>query len=159
MKWRNVLAIVLLFLGSFQMMGHLLGSRILRGLGAAGVFAPFPKVFCEADGYEAFAAKFYLEGVDEHGRPWSRELTPEIYSKLSGCYNRRNVYGATLAGAPLLPEALRNTLLARALADDSAMRRELQIPQGLREPGVRIVPRPGELNESWVYHAHAEVLP
>ena len=157
MKWRNLIAILLLVLGSFQMIGHLAGSRILRGLGAAGVFAPFPKVFCEADGYEAFAAKFYLEGLDEHDRPWSRELTPEIYSQLSGCYNRRNVYGATLAGAPLLPEELRNALLARSLADHSAMRRELQVPQGLRELRVRIVPRPGEPNEPWIYQA--EVLP
>lgn len=157
MKWRNLLAILLLIFGFFQMIGHLAGSRILRGLGAAGVFAPFPKVFCEANGYEAFAAKFHLEGVDEDGRLWSRELTPEMYSRLSGCYNRRNVYGATLAGAPLLPEELRKALLAHALADHSAMRRELQIPQGLREPRVRIVPRPGEPNEPWVYPA--EVLP
>jgi len=156
-KWRNRIAILLLVLGSFQMIGHLVGSRVLRGLGAAGVFAPFPKVFCEADGYEAFAAKFYLEGIDAQGRPWSCELTPELYSQLSGCYNRRNVYGATLAGAPLLPEGLRNTLLAGSLADHSAMRRELQIPTGLKDLCVRIVPRPGEANEPWTYRA--EVLP
>jgi hypothetical protein len=156
MKWRNVMAIVLLVLGSFQMVGHLAGSKVIKGLGAAGVFAPFPKVFCEMNGYEAFAAKFYLEGKAGNGEPWCRELTPEIYSKLSGCYNRRNVYGATLAIAPLFPEKLRDTLLARSLAENSAMRRELEVPAGLREVQVRIVPRPGEANKPWIYQAEVK---
>ena len=94
--------------------------------------------------------------MDPEG-PWSCELTPELYSRLSRCYNRRNVYGAALAGAPLLPENLRNTLLEGSLADHSAMRRELQVPAGVRDLCVRIVLRPGEPNEPWTYRA--EVLP
>lgn len=151
MKWRNHLAIVLLLLGSMQMVGYLIHSKVLRGIGAAGVFAPFPKVFCEADGYEAFAASFLLEGTDEQGKPWSLALTPEIYSKLSGCYNRRNVYGATLAFAPRLPEKLRDDLLAYSLAEDSALRRELDIPAGLHDVQIRITPRLGEANGPWIY--------
>lgn len=153
MKWRNVAAIFLLVGGFLQIAGYLAGSMVLRGLGVAGVFAPFPKVFCEADGYEAFAARFFLEGEHSHGGAWSCELTPEIYSQLSGCYNRRNVYGATLAGAPLIPEKLRETLLERSLAENSALRRELGVPPGLCDLRIRIVPRPGEPNQPWIYRA------
>ncbi|WP_193213818.1 hypothetical protein [Luteolibacter marinus] len=153
MKWRNAVAIALVVVGSLQMAGYLVGSKVLRGLGAAGVFAPFPKVFCEVSGYEAFAASFFLEGVQPDGSAWSCPLTPERYARLAGPYNRRNVHGATLAFAPRLPEELRAALLERALAADSALLRELGVPAGLSGLRVRIVPRPGASDGPWIFGA------
>lgn len=151
MKWRNTMAIVLIVVGSLQMVGYLTGRKALRGIGAAGVFAPFPKVFCEAEGYEAFAASFFLEGTQPDGRAWSCQLTPERYAKLAGPYNRRNVYGATLAFAPRLPDEMRTVLLGKALSENSTLLRELEIPPDVEGLKIRIVPRPGEANEPWIY--------
>ncbi|BCX47833.1 hypothetical protein HAHE_17410 [Haloferula helveola] len=151
MKTRNRIAIVLLVLGMLQMTGYLVGSKVMRGLGLATGIAPFPKVFCEADGYEAFAASFRLEGRQADGTAWTCDLDPERYARLEGPYNRRNVYGATLAFAPRLPEDLRDPLLAEALDPSSTLRRELDIPADVADLRVTITPRDGEAEGPWTY--------
>lgn len=149
MKTRNILAIVLLAVGMSQMTGYLTGNRLLRGVGLASGVSPFTKVFCEADGYEAFAASFRLEGRLADGTRWTREFDPEWYSQLRGPYNRRNVYGASLAFAPRLPEKLRDHLLGKALSPTSRMRRELNIPEDLHDETIIITPRAGERQGPW----------
>ncbi len=151
MKVRNLLAILLLVIGSTQMVGYLLDVRALRGIGLASGVAPFPKVFCEADGYEAFVARFFVEGDLPGGGRWQRRIDPGCYAKLRGPYNRRNVYGAALAFAPRLPRDLRDALLEAALAPGSAMRDELGVPAGLGNPRVRIEPRHGTADETWTF--------
>lgn len=151
MKLRNFFAMVLLTVGSLQMAGYLTGSKPLRGIGLASGVAPFPKVFCETDGYEAFAATFRLEGSLPDGTRWAREIGPELYSNLKGPYNRRNVYGAALAFAPRLPQKLRDPLLREALSPSSRMRSELGIPSDLRNISVVITPREGENEVPWTY--------
>lgn len=147
---RNAAAIALLVIGSLQMTGYLTGAKILRGIGLASGISPFPKVFCEADGYEAFAASFRIEGTCD-GQPWSRQLDPEWYGRLKGPYNRRNVYGAALAFAPRLPEELRATLLNEALAPGSRLRDELGIPAQIEDLRVIVTPRSGENHGPWTY--------
>lgn len=153
MKTRNILAICMLCIGSFQMLGYAVYSRLLRGIGAASGIAPFPKVFSEAEGYEAFAARFCVGGEREDGTRWSRELEPEWYSQMKGPYNRRNVYGASLAFAPKLPAELRQTLLDYELAPGSALRRELRIPEDVQGLKITIIPRDGEHDGPWTYQA------
>lgn len=147
MKARNRLALLVLGLGLLQMVGHFCGSREMRGLGLATGFAPYPKVFCEVDGYEAFAARFELVGKHADGSPWQGEIDPARYARLAGPYNRRNVYGAALAFAPRLPGELRDGVIARALHPDSTLRRELDIPGDVVDLRVRI--RHGQ--QEWLY--------
>jgi len=154
MKIRNLLAIALIAIGSLQMIGYFAQSKILRGLGLASGVSPFPKVFSEADGYEAFAASFEIHGTTPDGKPWKRQLDPAWYANLTGPYNRRNVYGAALAFAPRLPEKLRDTLLQQALSTGSAMRNELQIPGELTGLEIQITPRSGEREGPWNYNYH-----
>lgn len=149
MKTCNRLALLVLSIGLLQMTGHLFGSKLLRGIGLATGISPFPKVFCEADGYEAFAARFQLEGTHADGSPWSCTLDPALYAKLKGPYNRRNAYGAALAFAPRLPADLRDQVLAATLRPGSALRKELDIPTDLRDLKVRITARDGQ--QQWTY--------
>ena len=151
MKARNVMAILLLIVGMSQMVGYVTGLRVLRGIGLASGVAPFPKVFCAADGFEAFAASFYVEGDLPGGELWSRKVDPEWYAQMRGPYNRRNVYGAALAFAPRLPEDLRDAILEEALKPGSAMRSELGIPSDLTSLRVRIIPRDGESDGPWTF--------
>jgi hypothetical protein len=151
MRVRNIMAIVVLIVGLTQMVGHVSGVRALRGIGLASGVSPFPKVFCAADGYEAFAATFFVEGDTPDGGVWSRQVDPEWYSQMRGPYNRRNVYGAALAFAPRLPEELRDAILEEALKPASAMRRELGVPVNLENVRVRIIPRDGEKEGPWIF--------
>ncbi len=150
---RNRLALLLLMIGFFQMAGYLARLPLLRGLGAASGIAPFPKVFCETDGYEGFAASFLLEGKLPDGSRWEKRLDPETYSRLRGPYQRRNVYGAAFAYAPRLPAPFRQALLAEALAPGSAVRKELALPDEISEPAIVILPRPGEAHPFYRYSA------
>lgn len=95
-------AFVLLVVGLLQMMGDLLRAPALKGIGAATGASPAPKVFTAARGMEAFSTRFYLEWEDRLGIRREMQLTPEIYQRLAGPYNRRNVYGAVLAGGPVM---------------------------------------------------------
>ena len=98
----NKAEIILLIVGFLQMTGDVLGLSALKGIGAATVASPAPKVFSAARGLETYSSRFFLEWTDRQGQAHSLALTPEIYSRLAGPYNRRNVYGAAMAYGPVL---------------------------------------------------------
>jgi hypothetical protein len=127
MKWRNIMAGALLLVGLTQMTGDLFGNRILKGLGAATVIAPCPKVFCDMQGLEPFASDFTITTENEPVR--SFVITPELYSRLKGPYNRRNVYGAAIAAAPRLPEPIRRSVFNYAFGSDGPLRHEMALPE------------------------------
>jgi hypothetical protein len=130
MNWRNIAASGLLLIGLTQITGDLTGNRALKGIGAATAIAPCPKVFCEINGLEPFASTFIItaEGQETISFP----ITPELYARLKGPYNRRNVYGAAIAGAPLLPAPLRQSVLSYAFAPRGPLRHELGLTQESR---------------------------
>jgi hypothetical protein len=130
MKWRNILSCALLLVGLTQMAGDLLGNRNLKGIGAATVVSPCPKVFCEMDGLEPFASTFIITAKGQNSV--SFPVTPELYSRLNGPYNRRNVYGAAIAAAPRLPEPIRRSVFTYAFAPGGPLRRDLALPEGTR---------------------------
>jgi hypothetical protein len=143
-------AIVLLALGLLQMGGDLLRVPILRGIGAATVVSPAPKVFSSVQGLETFSSEFYVEWVDRTGTAHSLKLTPEIYANVKGPYNRRNVFGAILAYAPILQKdphtkEMFESVVNYALCGKAPLLREIGIdPDQLSAPPrIRLVPRSG----------------
>lgn len=150
----NSWCLVLMAIGGLQMLGFCVGSRVMRGIGASSAASPFPKVFCSAPVHsepelslETFSAEFALRYQDE-GKWIDVELTPEIYSRLSGPYNRRNVYGAVLAYGPCLPPEMVTATLQYALVDPAPMRRELGVPETASDLRVVIRGRAsGQLRE------------
>lgn len=145
----NILALLITLLGCSQMVGYVLGSRGLRGIGAATCAAPFPKVFSDVDGLETFASDFFLEGVDGEGRPFRMQITPEVYAGLEGCYNRRNVYGAALSYAPRMPPALWKAVYCYGLKKGGPLRHELGLPD--RASHISVTIRTKTRNRSGVW--------
>jgi len=134
-------AVALLALGLVQMAGDLSGSAPLRGIGAATMASPAPKVFSAVRGYETYSTRFFLEWRDAGGgggAPFALELSSAIYARLGGPYNRRNIYGAALSYGPVLPPALRDPVLRYALCGERPLLRELGIDRG---PGLRLALR------------------
>jgi hypothetical protein len=143
-------ALILLVAGLLQMTGDLLRLPALKGLGAATGAAPAPKVFTAVRGMEAYSTEFYLEWTDRRGSAHKLQLTPEIYHRLGGPYNRRNMYGAVLAGGPVMATDERLVEMYRsvssyALCGEAPLLRELGIdPGGISGPvRVRYEPLPG----------------
>jgi hypothetical protein len=142
----------LLVLGLLQMTGDLLEQyvskpvgRLLKGVAAATTASPAPKVFSSVRGLETYSTRFFVEWTDQHGARRSLLVTPEVYARLQGPYNRRNVYGAALAYGPVLPAELRDPVMCYALCGDAPLLRELGVnPDDVRGPvRIRYEPRPG----------------
>jgi sterol desaturase/sphingolipid hydroxylase (fatty acid hydroxylase superfamily) len=98
---RGATAWILVVVGTLAMVGDRVGSETLYGLGLATGASPAPKVFTAREGLEGFSSTYTL-AWDEPTGPRAVVLTPDLYARLEGPYNRRNVYGAALAGGPFL---------------------------------------------------------
>ena len=132
----NILSALILAVGTTAMLGEILQLPKVKGLALASQIAPFTKVFGSATSYqdqrkfETFAADFTLHFTDENGSRQHLLISPEVYTKIEGPYNRRNVYGATLAYGPALSPTTRKHLLQQALTSEISILDELGIPQG-----------------------------
>jgi hypothetical protein len=98
----NIIAIGLTFVGCLQVAGDITGFLPAKALGAASHASPAPKVFTAHDGLETFSARFLIGYRGPDGQARFLEMTPSVNKRLRGPYNRRNPYGAAIAGAPIL---------------------------------------------------------
>ena len=149
MNLRNLAACGLLVIGSTQMAGDILGSRVLKGIGAASAMAPCPKVFCDVNGLEAFASSFEI--IAEGDQTISIPVTPELYAKLQGPYNRRNVYGAAIAAAPQLPQAMWQSVLRYAFRPGGTLRRELALPANTKRVYLAVRTNTRGRHDHWLF--------
>jgi hypothetical protein len=148
LHWRNLGAVGLCLFASTAMMGDIIGSRVVKGLGAIFVAAPFPKVFCEFEGMEGFACDFTLR-FETAGELHEIPITPELYSRLGGPYNRRNVYGAALAGGPKLPRPVWEPVFRYGFAAKGPLRREFGIPHDATNITVVVRSKTRGHEEEW----------
>ena len=147
MKTRDALVFgFLIALGTLQMAGDVLGAPRLKALGAATQVAPAMKVFTAHQGYETHAARFTLHWQARDGRSGAIVLDPATYRGVAGPYNRRNVYGAALAYAPVLradprTRAMQQSVMHYAFCAPGPMRAELGLPADARRFALDVAPR------------------
>ena len=127
----NRWALVILLLGSLQMVGDVFDVPALVGLGAASHLSPAPKVFTVVGDAEPFSATFALELEEASGHVRRVPLDREHYRRLRGPYNRRNVVGAVVAGGPHLHDhphvgPMMEAAARHALCDQAPILRELE---------------------------------
>ena len=130
----------LVILGTAQIIGELFGVLPLRVAAAATAASPAPSLFSAVQGFETYSARIYIESAGRR-----IELTSEVYARMRGPYNRRSVYGAALAYAPVIPATLRDPVLRHALCGDAPLLHELRLDVNARAgPGVVVLePLPG----------------
>jgi len=146
--FRNRMALALTIFACSAMAGDILHSRGMKGIGAASTIAPFPKVFCDSQGLEGFASEFVIEARSPGGVT-NIVLAPEIYSRLKGPYNRRNVYGAALAFGPKLPPELWRSVFAYGMGTSGPLRRELGLPAEATNVVVTITTKTSGRSDEW----------
>ena len=149
LRWTNRIAKVLLAIGLMQMTGFVTGSRIVRGLGAATAASPLPKVFSDVRGHETFAADFAIL-YEANGAMVRVPITPELYARLRGPYNRRNVYGAALSYGPRLPRDLWESVFRYGFQPGGPFQKELGIPRDARNVRVEIRTRTRGRKDVWI---------
>jgi len=128
---------VLLLIGCMSTLGFILDIPELRGLAFATGASPFPVVFSVYNDVETFSLSWILElELNETGSiPFESVRIPlnsAIYQKLSGPYNRRNVFGAMLSYGPFFVEhkqiILRQQILHWAICSPAALLIDLGLP-------------------------------
>jgi hypothetical protein len=127
---REKAAAALLALGLLQMAGDAFDIAALRGIGLATAASPAPRVFTSLRGLETFSTRFYLDWTSRDGSVHHLALTPDVYGRLRGAYNRRNAYGAALAAGPVLATQPRTrrmfeAVLAHALCGEAPVLHDL----------------------------------
>jgi len=142
MKKRRFLYILLFLIGSLQIIGVAVGSRALKGIGLASVASPLPLVFSHFRGIETFAADFKLR-LKKNGKiTFDSQITSELYEKLKGPYNRRNIYGAVFAYGPVLTQPsekiLVGSILKQSLCSDGTLVHEFEIPVEFDEVEIEV---------------------
>ena len=152
---RKALYILVLLLGSLQLIGYLTGIKHVRAIGQAICTAPLPIVFTEVRGVETFASDFYIQYDDTLGKSHVELITPEMYSKLSGPYNRRNIYGAAISYGPVLPDSLWGAVLNYGTCTGT-LKQELGIPAESESVAIRIVSRTKGRNTAWLLETSCE---
>jgi hypothetical protein len=142
----TVVALVLGTLGAAHMVGQLADVRALRGLAAATNASPAPKVFSAVQGLETYSTAFHLDWTQADGGQRSVPITPEMYARLRGPYNRRNVYGAVLAFGPVMSQnpataPMFQSVLRSSLCGERPILRELGLdPAQMTAVRVRLEP-------------------
>jgi hypothetical protein len=146
----NRAGLFLVMLGLLQMAADVFHLATLKAIAAADGASPAPKVFSTVQGLETFSSQFYVEWEGRDGEMHTVNLTPELYSRILGPYNRRNVFGAVLAYAPILSADQRtkpmyDSVVRYALCGSAPLLHELRIDtDSLRSPArVRLIPRVG----------------
>jgi hypothetical protein len=95
-------AVFLVLLGLTHMGASLAGWDRMAGVAAATGASPRPKVFSAVQGLETYSTRFTLVLPLDDSASALVPLTPALYARIEGPYNRRNVYGAVLAYGPVL---------------------------------------------------------
>lgn len=126
-------------LGLLQALGFAVGSETLRGFAAMTVASPLPFVFSSFRNLETFAADFEIELTRPNGERVRHRITPELYAKLDGPYNRRNTYGAVLSYGPALVAPRERALVDAVLRYGLCGRGPLAQRFGEVEPVQRVL--------------------
>jgi hypothetical protein len=149
-RQRNIAALAITILGCSAMLGDLTNSPKMKGLGVSWCFAPIPKVFCDNQQLEAFASEFTIVTTGDDGSITKIRITPELYSRMPGPYNRRNVYGAALSFGPKLPESLWRPVFEYGLGARGALTHEFNLPCNTTNVSVTIQTRTAGRADRWV---------
>lgn len=152
---RKLIYGLVIAIGFLQIIGYLTQQKTIRGLGAVSASSPLPIVFTEVKGVETFASDFYVQYRNPQGEIEKIKMTPEMYSKFKGPYNRRNIYGAAIAYGPVLPKPLWQSVLNYGLCND-VLKNELQLPVSKQGFSIVIETRTAGREDHWELNANCE---
>ena len=84
------------------------------------------------------------------------EITPQLYSKLGGPYNRRNVYGAALSYGPRLSEKVWQSVFQYGFCSNGPLAKKFGIQDPIRQVNLRINTKTSGRNDHWTLPVHCQ---
>jgi len=154
-KFNQIIYGLIVLIGMLQIIGYLTGIDSIRNMGRITSSSPLPLVFSEVKGVETFASDFYFQYTTEMNETNKIKITPEIYSKLKGPYNRRNIFGAAISYGPVLPEDLWKSVINYGLCND-ILNNELEVPVTKKDFSILIQTRTKGKSDQWTLNANCQ---
>lgn len=152
----NLKYILLILVGFISIFGKLIGNEKMIGLGFISASSPLPLVFSQFRGVEGFALSYIIDYQVDGS--WKKlKISPEVYAQLAGPYNRRNVFGAAMAGAPMLTGKKESRLIKRLhkySLCDGPLAKELGIDKNSSRFIVHIKSETLNDNRTWKVETH-----
>ena len=152
---RKTIYIVIVLIGFLHIIGYLSGVKVIRSIGAITAASPLPIVFTEVKGIETFASDFYLTWTNEDNSKEEILMTPALYSKIKGPYNRRNVFGAAIAYGPVLPKEIYEPILNYGLCKN-VLEEELDLKIDKESFSVLLKTRTKGRNNQWTLNTKCQ---
>lgn len=133
---------LVILIGSLSMLGSVLSVDAVKGIGIMTTASPMPLVFSKFKGVENFSSDFFMDIRFKDGETTSFMITPEMYSRSTGPYNRRNPYGAVLAYGPMLTKPnemnLRDQVMEYSACGKGTFMREIGIEKPIEHINVTV---------------------
>lgn len=152
---RKLLYYIIITIGFLQTIGYLTKIKPIRDLGVVTAASPLPIVFTEVRGVETYASDFYFRWGKDNTSKKKIKITPALYSKLKGPYNRRNIYGAAIAFGPVLPKKIWDPVLSYGLCNN-VLTDELGIPIDKESFSIFITTRTKGRSDEWTLKTECE---
>lgn len=141
-KTEKFFSVLIILIGSLSMIGTLTSMDPIKGIGFMTTASPLPLVFSKFRGVENFSSDYYMDVRFKDGETISMKLTPEIYERAGGPYNRRNPYGAVLAYGPMLTKPneiiLRDKVMQYSACGQGTFMREIGISKPIEHINVTV---------------------
>ncbi len=151
LKDLNFGVIALIVVGHISIFGHIIKSELIQGLGFITAASPLPLVFSNFRGVEGFASQFKVKYI-LNGQEQVMQITPQNYQSLKGPYNRRNAYGAAIAGAPMLTAEAEKKMVDGVITYafcQPKLKKEFQIPTDAKVTGLIVESKTKGAEKVW----------
>lgn len=145
---KKIIYLIIIAIGLLQIIGYVIDNKTIRGIGIAIASSPLPIVFTQVKNVETFASEFFIIYTDTKGIYQKKQITPMMYSKLKGPYNRRNIYGAAISYGPILNKKILNPVLDYAICK-KVLLDELGFPKDGRNYKILIETKTFTRNNVW----------
>ncbi len=133
---------LVILIGSLSMVGTIAKLDPVKGIGFMTTASPLPLVFSKFRDVENFSSDYYMDIRFKNGETTSFKVTPEIYERAKGPYNRRNPYGAVLAYGPMLTKPneliLRDKVMQYSACGQGTFMREIGISKPIEHINVTV---------------------
>ena len=141
-KLEKLFSGLVILIGSLSMIGTITMMDPVKGIGFMTTASPLPLVFSKFRGVENFSSDYYMDVRFKDGETTSFKVTPEIYERAKGPYNRRNPYGAVLAYGPMLNKPneliLRDKVMQYSACGQGTFMREIGISKPIEHINVTV---------------------
>lgn len=133
---------LIILIGSLSMLGTITMLDPVKGIGFMSTASPLPLVFSKFRGVENFSSDYFMDIRFKNGETTSFKITPEMYERTAGPYNRRNPYGAVLAYGPMLTKPneliLRDSVMQYSACGRGNFMREIGVDKPIEHINVTV---------------------